>query len=831
MDVAAALRQAKDGLCEGGAAPGRGWCRAWSGEVDAALTDLAAGLRLDGHLTVVAVGGYGRRELCPCSDVDLLLLHDGLDDQALEGAVRQLVYPLWDAGLKVGYAVRDGDEAVARGTDDVDSTTALLDGRPVAGGAGRFRRVRDAVVTHLRRHPGAFLKRLAAADIDRRRRLGDAAEVLEPHVKGGAGGLRDVQSLRWAAAALLGRAALDPLVPAGYLGAPDRTRLAQAYERLLATRVALHLETGRPGDTLRLELQDPVGDRLGYGGDQPGRGLLHDLFLAARTVDHVGRRAWTLLVADAERGRRRRRRPAEERVDGFGVVDGVLTLPGADLSDPELPTRLLAALTSSGAVLDRGAAADLRRVAAQAPWRWTDGARRRFLATLWRGPAALPALAELDDAGVLTALVPEWEDLRGRPQRNPFHRYSLDRHAWHAAVALAEVVREEVWAVEELERVTDREGLMLGVLLHDVGKAHGEPHSETGVPVARAVAERMGASPGTVDLVGRLTRLHLLLPDTATRRDLSDPGLAAAVAAEVGSEETLACLHLLAAADGRATGPRAWSSWKASLVATLVRRVRSVLRTGEHDAAATTAREAQDLARQEGLDPARIRVHLALLPSRYAAAVTPATVVRHAALADPPPGPEAVRTRVTAGEVDRLDLVAADRPGLVARVAGVLTLHRASVLSAHAFTRSDGLAVDTFSVAPPPDAPEGWWEAVREDLVGALAGRLALRARVARKAGRAAPADGEVPTRVEVSPDTAGQATLVEVRTRYRPGVLFAAASALAELDLDIVAAKVTRRGPEAVDAFYVRDTAGALIDGDLAREVTLALKAALAEG
>ncbi|HEX9890326.1 MAG TPA: [protein-PII] uridylyltransferase [Nitriliruptorales bacterium] len=855
-DVAAQLRDRRAELTalapDARPAVGRAWCEAWTDAVDAGLRELHADLELRrGRLALVATGGYGRRELCPGSDVDLLLLHDGVGYEGLELAVRHIVYPLWDAALQVGHAVRDHRQTVSMALDDVEAATALLDARTLAGDPDLLRGARDEAIGKLRRRPDRFLGSLADADRDRRQRVGAAAEVLEPDLKRGAGALRDVQSLRWAAAGLLGEVALDALVPAGYVSAPDRGDLSRAHERILAARVGLHLVAERPTDVLRLDLQQQVAELLGY---QDGDGvrstaadlLLRDLFLAARTVDHVHSRAWSLMTADASRGRRRRR-PAEVTVDGFEVVDGVLRLGEHEVTGDQVPTRLLHALVESEAVLDARAAATFQRAAAarDEPYPWDAAARGHFLASLWAGRSALRAFAELDHAGLLVALVPEWEPLRGSPQRNPFHTYSLDRHALHAATGLAELVRNDDWAAAALDEVTDRDALMLGVLLHDVGKAHGEPHSETGVPVARAVVRRLGLGEDSADLVETMVRHHLLLPDAATRRDLSDPGLVAEVAQTIGTREALACLHLLAAADGAATGPSAWSSWKASLVSTLVGKVRAVFDDTPlddlEDSATNTARSAQELGPDLGIDPAAIRAHLEMLPAHYASAVTPRNVARHALLGLDELVPGEVRTRVTPGDdaegdvagYDALDVVALDTPGLFAKVAGVLALHGGSVVGAHAFTRSDGVAVDTFTVRTPEHAVTSWWASVEGDLVEAVAGRLALRARVARKAAKAQRRRTlslpDVPTTVTCSRDASGQTTVVDVHTEDGVGVLFRIVSALAELELDIVVAKISTVGHEVADAFYVRDAAGNPLDEDHAAELVLAVESALA--
>jgi len=877
--AAARLRATASRLALDGPAPGASWCSAWSEEVDATLRALHADLGDLGArgTALLAVGGYGRRELCPASDIDLLILHAGLDAAELEAVVRSVIYPLWDVGLTVGYAVRSRREAIAA-VDEVDAATAVLDGRLLAGEGGLASQVRSEVGRRLTRRPQRFLEQLLRSDASRHAAASTPTETLEPDLKLGAGGLRDLQSLRWAAAALVGANGLEPLVPAGFLSAADLPRLRRAGEGLLAARVALHLARAeRHGhldaparhptkdDTVRFELQEQVAARLGHvdGGpaDLAPHRLLRELALEARTIAHAHRRAWALIRADLERGRRRRNRPVELRIDAFELSDGVMYVPDAvDLEAPDLPVRLLEVLTDTGAILDRRSAGRLRAHAsvppdgvtaqdlavgsvraAHGPLDVSDG--ERFVRILWRGSPALAAVAELDDAGVLTALLPEWEPTRGRTQRNPYHRFTLDRHGWHAAAELAELVRREAWAAETLERVTDRDGLMLAAMLHDVGKAYGEPHAETGVEPARALARRLGARPSSIDLVERLIRLHLLLPDTARRRDLTDPALAVEVAEQVGDPSTLACLHLLAVADGRATGPTAWSDWTASLVTSLVRKVATVLDERSPDSladeAVVTARAAQELAEELGSTPDAVRAHLAQLSARYAAAMTPRAVVRHTLMAVTAPEVGELRTRVTPGTqdpdgvegVDELDVVALDAPGWFAKVAGVLALHGGSILAADAFARSDGIAVDTFRVQRPAGATGSWWARVEGDLVDAAIGRLAVRARVARKARADAPRPGrlpDLPTSVAFGEDPSGRSTVVDVHTVDRIGVLYAITSAIAELELDIVVARVQTVGHEVTDVFYVRDRREGPLDDDQRDELVLAITSAL---
>lgn len=828
-DAAARLRAARADLCVEGPAAGRRWCEAWTAAVDGVLTDLAGQLRGPHRVAVAATGGYSRAELCPGSDLDLLLVYRGLEEAALERLVRTVVYPLWDAGLTVGYAVRTPEETAALAAEDLDTATATLDARLVAGDGLLVREVVEGTVERLRADPGEFLGRLEEADTARRARAGDAAEVLAPDLKRGAGGLRDVQSLRWAAAALVGTCGLDPLVSARYLGAPDRIRLVRAYDRVLAARVALHLETDRAVDVLDLQHQQAVAERLGYRDGEEDRDtaahrLLSDLFLAARTIDHVHDRAWRLIAADARRGQRRLHRSPEMVVNGMELVDGVARLAhGQPLGERHLPCRLMEVLSRQEAVLDRRTAGRIRRYVEEGGgWEWDDATRLAFLGMLWRGDEALRAVAELDDVGVISAMLPEWDPVRGRPQRNPFHRYAVDRHGWHAAAELAELVLRERWAATSLEAVADRDALMLGTWLHDVGKGYGEPHSETGVPVARSLAERLGARPGTTDLVGRLVRLHLLLPDVAGRRDLADEGEIRPVAERIGDHETLAALHLLAAADGRATGPTAWTAWKASLVQTLVDRIRAVLDEAHPDntasAAAATAAAAQRLAGDgstgEGeVTGEAIRAHLAGLPQRYAASVSPSSVVRHVRLADRLGGRGVRLSPADDGhggeEVRSLDLVARDRPGLLAAVAGVLALHDVDVVAANVFTRADGVAVDVLSVRPPSGADGALWSGVEDEVVAAVTGDLDVSARLRRtieidQRGRAPAA--AVDTRVRIGPDRRGAASVLEVTTADRRGVLSDILGAVASRGLDVRLAKVQTLGHEVHDSFYVRD-------------------------
>ncbi|HWB71850.1 MAG TPA: [protein-PII] uridylyltransferase [Egibacteraceae bacterium] len=775
----------------------------WTDAVDDALRGWLAEAGTGGVLAVVALGGYARRELCPRSDVDLLLLHDGWGRRDLESLVRALCYPLWDAGLSIGHAVRTPREALRAAGERLETATALTDRRLVAGDRGLLDDLAGRCRRWLRR-AGADL--LVAVDGDGGG-AGDGAGMLEPDLKSGAGGLRHLHALRWASAVVLGEPGLDPLVGARYLGAAERAELARAADTLLAARCALHLVAR--GDRLRLDLQDEVAARLGLpGGDE----LLRRVGLAMRTVAHVHGRTWPRLVADA-RGGRRRRRPAPEPLDdGITLVDGLVEVdPVRTLAaDPSLGLRAVAAAAARATHLGRATTTALRRqVGDLGRVGWDDAARAALLATLRAGDDARAALADADHTGLLGAHLPEWPSVRGHPQRNPFHRYDLDTHAAQTCAQLARIADGALDAAhgELWDELDEPDTLVLGAWLHDVGKAWPGDHSAAGGQVAQRWVRHMGFEHARAERVARLVRLHLLLPDAATGIDLDDEGELRAVAHQVGDSETLDGLYLLSLADARATGPAAWSAWKDGLLAELHARLRRLL-TGT----AAQPRERRpaavvEAARRLARDPAAVEALLERAPARYLRAADPEQLVAHADLLRPLPGAGQLRGQVRPGPAagtETLSLVAGDRRGLIADCAGVLAARGVTVLDARAFTGADGVALDWFVVRP-GERPD--WPRILHDLRGAAAGRLDVAAMVDRREqrrdARQLTLPGPLPVTVRF--DAGARSARVEVRAPDAPGLLYRLARSLADSGLDVTGARVATLGPEVRDVFQVR--------------------------
>ena len=456
-------------------------------------------------VALVALGGYGRGTLAPGSDLDLLILHEGSADEVSLLAER-LLYPLWDAGLQVGHAVRTAEVCVEIAAERLDATTAMLDGRLLAGSAPGWDEVRSAVLAPVRGDPIAFAQRLVADRDARRERFGSVSSLLEPELKEGVGGLRDVHALGWVRTAI-GR----PLEEGGILREAERRSVDGADEFLTRVRSALHLETGRGSDRLLAEQQPSIAAAMGFA-DEPGLpavdGLMRSVFEQARQVEHV-----TASVFDR-------------------FLRG--TSPPAPLdATPEGILRAFASSARDGHVMPAASLDAMSAVAIDAERPWTGPTRSAFLELLRCGPAAVDALETLDRIGLLERYVPAWGPVRCRPQRDPYHRSSVDVHllaTLAGAARLLEDPGDDPSVALAVRVVPDADALRLGALLHDIGKTGEGHHVETGTSVARETLDHVGASGPTADLALFLVAEHLLLSDTATRRDLDDERLIVDVA-------------------------------------------------------------------------------------------------------------------------------------------------------------------------------------------------------------------------------------------------------------------------------------------------------------
>ncbi|WP_435296944.1 [protein-PII] uridylyltransferase [Streptomyces sp. YPW6] len=750
---------------------------------------------------LVAVGGYGRGELSPRSDLDLLLLHDGSAAPAAVAALADaLWYPVWDLGLALDHSVRTPGEARKTAGEDLKVQLGLLDARPVAGDLGLAAGLRTAILADWRNQAPKRLPALHELCRERAERTGELQFLLEPDLKEARGGLRDATALR--------------AVAASWVADAPREGLDRARRTLLDARDALHLTTGRATDRLALQEQDQVAASLGLLDADT---LLRQVYEAARTVSYATDVTWREVnrVLRARSARPRLRsllggaRPAPERTplaDGVVEADGEVVLARAARPerDPVLTLRAAAAAAEAGLPLSRHLVRHLAATARPLPVPWPPEAREELVTLLGAGEATVGVWEALEAEGIITRLLPDWERVHCRPQRNPVHTWTVDRHLVEAAVRAASLTR----------RVHRPDLLLVAALLHDIGKGWPGDHSVAGEVIARDMATRIGFDQHDVGVIATLVRHHLLLVDTATRRDLDDPATVQAVAGAVSTASTLELLHALTEADALATGPAAWSAWRASLVADLVKRVGAVL-----------AGEFPDEPDEQA--PSAEHERLAVEALRTGEPV----LALHTE-----PGEPAGDGAVEPVGVELL-IALPDRPGVLPAAAGVLALHRLTVRAAdlravelpnEVGERADLLLLSWRVAAEYGSLPQA--SRLRADLVRALDGSLDIRARLAereaaypRRRGVKAP-----PPRVTVAAAGSRRATVIEVRAQDAPGLLHRIGTALEGSAVRVRSAHVSTLGANAVDAFYVTGTDGEPLSPGRASEVAQEVEKAL---
>ncbi|RLV69893.1 PII uridylyl-transferase [Streptomyces sp. CBMAI 2042] len=754
---------------------------------------------------LVAVGGYGRGELSPRSDLDLLLLHDGTADPAAISALADGIwYPVWDLGLALDHSVRTPGEARKTAGEDLKVQLGLLDARPVAGDLGLVASLRTAILADWRNQAPKRLPALHELCQERAERMGELQFLLEPDLKEARGGLRDATALR--------------AVAASWVADAPREGLDQARRTLLDARDALHLTTGRATDRLALQEQDQVAGALGL---MDADALLRQVYEAARTVSYATDVTWRevnrVLRARSVRPRLRAMlsgslggtKPVPERAplaDGVVEADGEVVLARAARPDrdPVLTLRAAAAAAEAGLPLSRHLVRHLATTVRPLPVPWPPEAREELVTLLGAGESTVGVWEALEAEGIITRLLPDWERVHCRPQRNPVHTWTVDRHLVETAVRASSLTR----------RVHRPDLLLVAALLHDIGKGWPGDHSVAGEVIARDMATRIGFDKHDVGVIATLVRHHLLLVDTATRRDLDDPATVRSVAEAVSTASTLELLHALTEADALATGPAAWSTWRASLVTDLVKRVGAVL-AGE---APEEPEEAAPSAEHERLAIEALR--------------TGEPVLTLHTQPEEPAGD---------GEVEpvgvELLIALPDRPGVLPAAAGVLALHRLTVRAAdlravelpnEVGERADLLLLSWRVAAEYGSLPQA--ARLRADLVRALDGSLDIRARLAereaaypRRRGVKAP-----PPRVTVAAAGSRRATVIEVRAQDAPGLLHRIGNALEGCAVRVRSAHVSTLGANAVDAFYVTGTDGEPLPqiraAEVAREVEKAL-------
>jgi [protein-PII] uridylyltransferase len=751
--------------------------RVRSNEGDLTLRELfqAALLEVPGvnsdDVAIAAVGGFGRGELSPGSDLDILILHRGnLSAEVLSSFVNKILYPLWDKKIKVDHSVRTRSEVREAFEADLKVILGLLDIRLICGSASLVADVQVDAHDEWRKNSKRRLAELEKSLLKRHQRAGELAYLLEPDLKEARGGLRDITAIR----------ALDK---SGAIAIPME-RVSVAESLLSNVREALHIVSGGDKDKLFFQEQDKVAVHLGFADADA---LMSEVAQAARSVDYLLDSSWYRLAHKGKDGSGRFLRKVRSTTISrdISVANKEVTIDiDADFAlDPTIGLRACAAAAQLGLPMSMDSlerlSVALTSGVTELPNPWPRDARENLISLIGAGPAMVQIFEALDQEEIIFHWIPEWRSVRSLPQRNVLHRHTVDRHMVETAVHAAALTR----------KVHRPDLLLFAALFHDIGKGTEEDHSDRGEALIAPVAKRIGFSESDIRTIQLLIKHHLLLSATATRRDLDDPATITAVADAIPDLQTLELLHALSIADGEATGRAAWTEWKASLVAELVKRVELAIT----DNTVAQQPELSDDQRAKA-DSGKLSVSIENRQNLYA-----------------------------------IEIVIPDSTGILSTVAGVLNLLRLDVRSAR--TKSVGnSAVMEWIVIPDPHAPVLEEQKLHDEITRALKSRSSLSERIQERidAYSQLPSIPVPAPVVETFLDAATDATIIEVRSHDRPALLFGIGDSITRSNIDIRSAIVTTLGAEAIDTLYVTEIGGGPLTPERAEEVAMRLRAAL---
>lgn len=792
---------------------------------------------LEDGLAVLAIGGYGRGELNPQSDVDLLFVCPGAITPFAERVAETVLYYLWDLGFQVGHSVRSFADCIRMVRGDFIVRTSLLEGRFLAGDHSVFQRFTEDLRRDLYAHADRFIKEKLANRERRHKTYGGSVFLREPHLKEGEGGLRDLQTACWIAKIKFKVETLDPLVQKGVLTPRDLEQMSRVLDFFWRVRNELHFRSGRKQDTLSFEIQEEVGAALGYTAGE-GFTLLEQFMrdyyahaqeirrLATRLINHA-------LVVPM------RRRPAIDRLRQRRL-DDLLILSGSDLfiSDAHKPRlleepwrilQLFRAAQQRNAIVT-GRTKDWILEQHETPSVRSEAflrdprAAEAFLGILG-GPRGIHAtLAGLHEVGVMGQYLPEFGALTTLVQHNPYHKYTVDEHTLKA-IRQAEELRstahpQKAFLGKVLREVRRPDHLFLAILLHDIGKAFGKDRLHEGVELVPVVASRLGLGPEETQMLVFLVEHHILMPQLAFRRELNDPKLIRDFAAVVQDPERLRMLYLLSYADVSAVGPEVWTDWKGALLQDLYLRTLRYLEVGEAPYLEEEKEAVEEIRHRvladlpPELDRDAVSRFLGEMPPKYFL-VTPMQRMRdHLSLAH---RLERERLLIThrhdaARGFTEINVCAYDAFGFFYRTCGAIAAKNMSILGAEIFTSAGGVVLDTYRVTDPkgkllPD--EDIWQSIEGSLREVLTGRKRVETLLSRRT----PLDPQwrkryayIEDRVEFDNTSSDAHTIIEVFTSDRVGLLYRIAKSLYDLGVNIDSAKITTEQHRVVDVFYVTD-------------------------
>jgi len=789
-------------------------------------------------LALCAVGGYGRGEMAPFSDVDILFITPYKKTPWSEQVVEATLYMLWDLRLKVGHASRNIPEIIRYAKEDLTIRTAFLEARYVWGDERLYDEARAAFRSEV--IPGTeqdFVRDKLAERDQRHKRMGDSRYVVEPNLKEGKGGLRDLHTLFWIGKYIHRARSVDELVEKGLLQAAELRQFLKAEAFLWSVRCHLHDLTGRAEERLTFDVQRELAVRLRYN-DRPGASgverFMKHYFLIAKQVGDLTRQ----FLAHLEETQKKQSlwhiptlKLRARRLSGFVLADGRIAAPD-DTFFKEDPVRLLRLFHLADQHQAKIHPQTVRQAARDAnligtPQREDAEANRLFLEILTSRNDPEDTLRKMNEVGVFGRFVPDFGRVVAQMQYDMYHHYTVDEHTIRAIGLLSRIEKGELAqdhpvATELMRKTVSRQVLYVAVLLHDIAKGRKGDHSILGAEVAQRLCPRLGLTPAETETVAWLVRWHLLMSDTAFKRDLTDPKTITDFADQVQSPERLKLLFLLTCVDIRAVGPNVWNGWKAQLLRELYAAAEEVLRLGHK----TVGRQERINAKQEALAE-----HLGWPEEAFDAYRTrffdaywiaePQDVLemnaRQVGAADRQKKPLSLSTIVDAEAGTTLvSLYAADHPGLFYRLAGAISLAGGNILGARIHTTRDGMALDNITIESAAGGPfdePAQLERLNRAITETLAGRVKLRDRLAAKPLIRARAEVfHVEPNVIIDNLASNRYTVVEINATDRPALLFALTSAFYEAKVTIHSAHIATYGERAVDVFYITDLADAKI-------------------
>ncbi len=790
---------------------------------------------------LMAVGGFGRGELSFVSDVDILFLHKGRLSELLQDVLRDLVYGLWDSGFEVGHVTATPSALKRLMSEDFSALTSYLETEYIAGNRAFYSEWRESLMNQFgRQNQSKFLKNLKQYRQGRLHQYGESSYLLEPHVKEGVGGLRDLQLVRWAGVVFLKDSDLDNLTDGGWITPQERLWVDGAYDFLWRVRLQLHQMTGRRQDQLLFPEQEHIALKLGFMDGLQGSAVEAFMRLYYRHTARIRRTTSFYLERLEESQKKSGRRYWRKR-----VLPGPFLLEGHHLhfmepewipKDPRVLMKFFWQAVQSDAHFHHQAGQVIREYLNT----FTEKARKdpevvqQFFDILLHREKSFTVLKVMLETGFLDVFLPEFSQVRYRVQHDVYHLYTVDEHLLRTVWQMHRMENDQDESLVGLklsdvfQKLQNRKILYLAALLHDVGKGRGKDHSSHGASMVPAIAERLGLSGEERDLLHFLIRKHLLLAETALKRDLMDEKPILRCAISVEEPERLDLLYLLTIADSRATGPGAWNTWKASLLRELWMKVHRLLLRGEWKGE-DLKRRSEEVAEEvlnslsSSQDKNKVASWLDRLSFRYLLSQSPQDMVLHYQMEkELDTAPLSLRAREMEGGMWQVTLATGDRPGLFSLITGVLWARGLNIFSADIFTRESGIALDIILVEKIPDPlrAKELWDKVRGELTEVLQDAGHLDRILAGKRKPTLLKAREVPRKddqVIINEDASDFYTIIEVYTWDRPGVLHAITRTLFQLELTIQLAKISTPGAQVADVFYVTDLSGnKILDTDL---------------